>query len=86
MHVRDNTERHGGFWLFTIASSTSFQRDGRRCYEYSFACVKRNKMESELSLKFIDYFPDCLSALPCMLLGFSWTTFVEMYGFENLQF
>ena len=43
--VRDNTERHDGLWLFTVASSIS--RDGRRCYEYLFACVKRNKMDSE---------------------------------------
>ena len=25
-----------------------FQRDGRHCYEYLFACVKRNKIDSEL--------------------------------------
>ena len=48
-----------------------------RCYEYLFACVKRNKMGSGLLLKFIEYFPDFLSALSCMLSGFSWTTFVE---------
>ena len=49
---------------------TSFQRDGRRCYEYLFACVKRNKMDSELLLKFIEYFPDYLSALLRTLLRF----------------
>ena len=47
-----------------------FQRDGRRCYEYLFACVKRNKMNSEL--------------LTC-LLSISQTTFrhcrVRFYDF-----
>ena len=46
-----------------IVKFTSFQRDGRRCYEYLFACVKRNKMDSELLtclLKIIEYFPDYL--------------------------
>ena len=38
-----------------IIKFTSFQRDGRRCYEYLFACVKMNKMDSELLLKFIEY-------------------------------
>ena len=38
---------------------------------------ERNKMNSELSLKFIVYFPDYLSALSRTLLRFSWTTFVE---------
>ena len=59
---------------------TSFQRDGRRYYEYLFACVKRNKMGSELLtclLKFIEYFPDYLSAFSGTLLRFFWTTFVE---------
>ena len=63
-----------------IGKFTSFQRDGRRCYEYLFACVKRNKMDSELLtclLKFIEYFPDHLSALSHTLLRFFWTTFVE---------
>ena len=57
-----------------------FQSDGRRCYEYLFACVKRNKMDSELLaclLKFIEYFTDYLSALSRTLLRFFWTTFVE---------
>ena len=31
-----------------IVEFTSFQRDGRRCCEYLFACVKRNTMDSEL--------------------------------------
>ena len=39
--------------------------------------IKRNKMDSELLLKFIEYFPDYLSALSRTLLRFSWTTFVE---------
>ena len=33
-----------GCSLLHIVKFTSFQRDGRRCYEYLFACVKRNKM------------------------------------------
>ena len=56
-----------------IVKFMSFQRDGRRCYEYLFACVKRNKMDSELLtclLKFIGYFPDHLSALSRTLLRF----------------
>ena len=56
-----------------IVKFTSFQRDGRRCYEYFFACVKRNKMDSELLtclLKFIEYFPDYLSALSRTLSRF----------------
>ena len=60
-----------------IVKFTSFQRDERRCYEYLFACVKRNKMDSELLLKFIEYFPDYLSTLSRTLLRFSWTTFVK---------
>ena len=46
---------------------------GRRCYEYMFACIRRNEMDSELLtclLKFIEYFPDYLSALPRTLLRF----------------
>ena len=31
-----------------IVKFTSFLRDGRRCFEYMFACVKRKKMDSEL--------------------------------------
>ena len=65
-----------------IVKFTSFQRDGSQCYEYLFACVKRNKVDSELLLKFIEYFPDCLSALLCMLSGFSWITFVETTVFS----
>ena len=41
-----------------IVKFTSFQRDGRRCYEYLFVCVKTNKMDSELLiclLKFIEF-------------------------------
>ena len=69
--VRDNTERHDGWVVHCcIAKFTSFQRDGRQCYEYLFACVKRNKMDSELLLKFIEYFPDYLSALSRTLLRF----------------
>ena len=53
-----------------IVKFTSFQRDGRRCYEYLFACVKRNKMNSEFLLKFIEYFLGYLSALSRTLLRF----------------
>ena len=63
-----------------IVKFTSFQRVGRRCYEYLFACVKRNKMDFELItclLKFIEQFPDYLSVLSRMLLRSFWTTFVE---------
>ena len=65
------------WWVVVVHSCivkfTSFQRDGRRCYEYLFACVKRNKMDSELLtclLKFIEYFPDYLSALLRTILRF----------------
>ena len=34
-------------------------------------------MDSELLLKFIEHFPDYLSALSRTLLRFFWTTFVE---------
>ena len=56
-----------------IVKFTSFQRDGRRCYEYLFACVKRSKIASELLtclLKFIEYFPEYLSALSRTLVRF----------------
>ena len=43
--VRDNTERHDGCGCSLLHR---FQRDGRHCYEYLFACVKRNKIDSEL--------------------------------------
>ena len=62
-----------GCSLGCIVKFTSFQRDGRRCYEYLFACVKRNKMDSELLtcfFKFIEHFPDYLSALSRTLLCF----------------
>ena len=63
-----------------IVKFTSFQRVGKPCYEYLFAFVKRNKVDSEVLtclLKFIEYFPDNLSALSRTLLRFFWTTFVE---------
>ena len=56
-----------------IVKFTSFQRVGRRCNEYLFACVKLNKMDFELLtclLKFIEHFPDYLSVLSRMLLSF----------------
>ena len=37
----------------------------------------RDIMDSELLLKFTEYFPDYLSALLRTLLSFFWTTFVE---------
>ena len=60
-----------------IVKFTSCQRDGRWCYEYMFVCLRRNKMDSELFLKFIENFPDYLSALSCTLIHFFWTTFAE---------
>ena len=71
-----------------IVKFTSFQRDGRQCYEYLFACVKRNKMDSVLLtclLNFIEYFPDYLSALSRTLLRFFWTTFVETAVFTIIS-
>ena len=61
-----------------------FSARWKRCYEYLFACVKRNKMDSELLLTFNEYFPDCLLALSCMFLDFSWTTFVETAVYKYL--
>ena len=54
----------------------------RQVHEFSasWKAVKRNKMDSEILtclLKFIEYFPDNLSALSRTLLRFFWTTFVE---------
>ena len=82
--VRDNTERHDGLWFVhcCIFKFTSSQRDGRRCYEYLFAYVERNKMDSKLLSKFIEYFPDYLSALSRTLLRFFWTTIVETAVYE----
>ena len=59
----------------------------RRCYEYLFACVKRNIMNFTLLLKFIGYFPAFLSALSRTLLRFFWTTIVEtaVYKMCNVQ-
>ena len=45
--------------------------------------VLKETTDSELLLKFIECFPDCLSALSCMLLGFSWTIFVETAVYKN---
>ena len=58
-----------------------------RCYEYLLACVKRNKMDSELLtrlLKFIKYFPDYLSVLSRTILRFFWTTSVETAVYLDL--
>ena len=59
----------------------SFQRDGRRCYEYLSACIERNKMDSELLLKYIVYY---LSVLSRTLLRLFWTTFVETAVFPDM--
>ena len=56
--------------------------------EYLFVCVKRNKMDSEFLtclLKFIEYFPDYLSALSRTLVRFFWTTFVETAVYGNAR-
>ena len=42
-------------------------------------------MYSELLLKFIEYFPDYLSALSRTLLRFFWTTFVETAAVYVIQ-
>ena len=70
--VRDNTERHDGLWLFTVASSSSrvFSAMEGGAMNTCFACVKRNKIDSEHLLTFIEYFPDYLSALSRTLLPF----------------
>ena len=60
-----------------IVKFTSFQRDGRRCYEYLFACVKRNKMDSELLLKFI-------VGIVAYALTLFWTTIVETVVYQCL--
>ena len=39
-------------------------------------------MDSELSLKFIGYFPDYLSTLSRTSLRYVWTTFVETAVYE----
>ena len=53
-----------------IVKFTSFQHNERWCYEYLFVCVKINQMDSELLLKFIEYFSDYLSVLLRTLLRF----------------
>ena len=79
--VRDNTERHDGLWLFTVASSSSRVFSAMEGGTMNTClCVKRNKMDSGLLtclLKFIEYFPDYLSALSRTLVRFFWTTFAE---------
>ena len=52
-----------------IVKFTSSQRDGRRCYEYLFACVERNKIDSKLLSKFIKYFPDNLRIVAYAFFG-----------------
>ena len=74
LSVRDNTERHDGLWLFTIASSSS------RVLSAMEGGAMNTCLRSELLtclLKFIDYFPDYLSALSRTLLRLLWTNFVE---------
>ena len=51
--------------------------------------LKETKMDSELLtclLKFIEYFPDYLSALSRTLLRFFWTTFVETAVYSITDF
>ena len=73
--VRDNTERHDGLCLFTVGSSSSrvFSTMEGGAVNICLRVLKRNKMDSELLtclLKFIEYFPDYLSALSRTLLRF----------------
>ena len=77
--VRDNTERHDGLWLFTVASSSSqvFSAMEDGTMNTCLRVLKETKWILELLtclLKFIEYFPDYLSALSRTLF---WTTFVE---------
>ena len=80
--VRDNTERNDGLWLFAVASSSSqvfsaMESGAMNTCLRVLKGLKRNKMDSELLLKFIEYFPDYHSVLSRTLLRFFWTTFVE---------
>ena len=79
--VHDNTERYDGLWLFTVASSSSRVFSAMEGGAMN-TCLRvlKETMDSELLtclLKFIEYFPDYLSALSRTLLRFFWTTFVE---------
>ena len=78
--VRDNTERFDGLWLFTVASSSSQVFSAMEGGAMNTCLhVLKETMDSELRvyLKFIEYFPDYLSALSRTLVRFFWTTFVE---------
>ena len=59
-----------------IVKFTSFQRDRRRCYEYLFVCVKRNRMDSELLtclFKIYRVFP----RLPFGIVAYAFTLFLD---------
>ena len=59
-----------------IVKFTSFQRDGRRCYENFFACVKRNKMDSELLSVFIKIYW-VFPRLPFGIVAYAFTLFLD---------
>ena len=68
-------ERHDGLWLFTVASSGSrvfsaMEGGAMNTCLRVLKGLKRNKMDFELLLKFIEYFPDYLSVLSRTLLRF----------------
>ena len=70
--VRDNTERHDGLWLFTVASSSSRVLSAMEggAVNTCLRVLKENKMDSKLLSQFIEYFPDYLSVLSRTLLRF----------------
>ena len=77
--VRDNAERQS--WKYPINFNKSSESIMPRPYSEDLA----GNMDSELSLKFIGYFPDYLSALSGTLLPFLWTTFVETAVFKKMR-
>ena len=73
--VRDNTEKHDGLWLFTVASSSSrvFSAMEGGAMNTCLHVLKETKWIlnfQRIYLKFIEYFPDYLSALSRTLLPF----------------
>ena len=73
--VRDNTERHDGLWLFTVALSSSrvFSAMEGGAINTCLRVLKETKWIFELLtclFKFIEYFPGYLSALSHTLLRF----------------
>ena len=62
---------------YCIVKFTSFQRDGRRCYEYM---EKMEKMDSEVLTclsKFIEYSPRLPFGIVAYAFTLFWTTYVE---------